>query len=148
MSGLERRREDKVARWWFGGTAAACGVCFTHPLDLLKVHLQTQHGREKYTLMMAAKDVVTKQGFSLLPFFLNVKAIFNNIRGVCIVEWFIRISFKTDDVFAGAFWNLRNRQTDVSSGNVLRAGFYCSDCGGGGWLYWYTVRFGQCTDAK
>lgn len=57
-----RRREDKLSRWWFGGTASACAACFTHPLDLLKVHLQTQQGTKKYTLAMAAKDVVAKQG--------------------------------------------------------------------------------------
>lgn len=61
MSETQRRREDKKARWWFGGTASACAACFTHPLDLLKVHLQTQD--KKYTLIMVAKDVVKKQGF-------------------------------------------------------------------------------------
>lgn len=58
-----RRREDKVARWWFGGTASACAACFTHPLDLLKVVLQTSHKQGKYTLIMAAQDVVSTQGF-------------------------------------------------------------------------------------
>lgn len=61
-----RRREDKLARWWFGGTASACAACFTHPLDLLKVHLQTQHDKGKLTLVGAAKDVVSNQGLCAL----------------------------------------------------------------------------------
>jgi dicarboxylate transporter 10 len=31
-----------VAKWYFGGLASAGAACCTHPLDLLKVHLQTQ----------------------------------------------------------------------------------------------------------
>ncbi|KAK3091605.1 hypothetical protein FSP39_021110 [Pinctada imbricata] len=37
--------EDKtkrIGRWYFGGVASAMAACCTHPLDLLKVHLQTQ----------------------------------------------------------------------------------------------------------
>ncbi|XP_072501428.1 mitochondrial dicarboxylate carrier-like isoform X2 [Notamacropus eugenii] len=30
-------------RWYFGGLASAGATCVTHPLDLIKVHLQTQH---------------------------------------------------------------------------------------------------------
>lgn len=33
--------EKRVARWYFGGLASAGAACCTHPLDLLKVHLQT-----------------------------------------------------------------------------------------------------------
>lgn len=32
----------RVGRWYFGGIASAMAACCTHPLDLLKVHLQTQ----------------------------------------------------------------------------------------------------------
>jgi len=31
-----------MARWYFGGLASAGAACCTHPLDLIKVHLQTQ----------------------------------------------------------------------------------------------------------
>ncbi|KAI1716070.1 mitochondrial carrier protein [Ditylenchus destructor] len=34
--------EQRVGRWYFGGLAGACAAGCTHPLDLLKVHLQTQ----------------------------------------------------------------------------------------------------------
>ncbi|KAI6221831.1 hypothetical protein M3Y99_01535100 [Aphelenchoides fujianensis] len=33
---------ERVGRWYFGGVAGACAACCTHPLDLIKVHLQTQ----------------------------------------------------------------------------------------------------------
>lgn len=34
--------EKRVSRWYFGGLASCGAACCTHPLDLLKVHLQTQ----------------------------------------------------------------------------------------------------------
>lgn len=34
--------EARVSRWYFGGLASSGAACCTHPLDLLKVHLQTQ----------------------------------------------------------------------------------------------------------
>jgi len=34
--------KPKTQRWYLGGMAAMGAVCFTHPLDTLKVHLQTQ----------------------------------------------------------------------------------------------------------
>ncbi|XP_036853387.2 mitochondrial dicarboxylate carrier isoform X1 [Manis javanica] len=34
--------ETRVSRWYFGGLASCGAACCTHPLDLLKVHLQTQ----------------------------------------------------------------------------------------------------------
>jgi len=35
-------RTKRVAAWYHGGVASACAAMCTHPLDLLKVHLQTQ----------------------------------------------------------------------------------------------------------
>jgi len=34
--------KKRLARWYFGGLGSAGAACCTHPLDLLKVHLQTQ----------------------------------------------------------------------------------------------------------
>ena len=31
---------ERVGRWYDGSVASAGAACFTHPLDLLKVHLQ------------------------------------------------------------------------------------------------------------
>ncbi|KAK1785566.1 hypothetical protein P4O66_018927 [Electrophorus voltai] len=32
----------RISRWYFGGIASCGAACCTHPLDLIKVHLQTQ----------------------------------------------------------------------------------------------------------
>lgn len=56
-----RRKEDKISRWYFGGTASAMAVCFTHPLDLVKVHMQTQQ-KGKLSFFGAFADVIQKQG--------------------------------------------------------------------------------------
>lgn len=39
-------KSKRVGRWYFGGLASACAACCTHPLDLLKVQLQTQQGEK------------------------------------------------------------------------------------------------------
>lgn len=35
-------KEKRTPKWYFGGLASGGAACFTHPLDLIKVHLQTQ----------------------------------------------------------------------------------------------------------
>lgn len=35
---------NRETRWYFGGIASSIAACFTHPLDLVKVHLQTVGG--------------------------------------------------------------------------------------------------------
>jgi dicarboxylate transporter 10 len=49
----------RVAKWYFGGIASAMAACFTHPFDLLKVHLQTQQGTKIGLLTMGVKVVKT-----------------------------------------------------------------------------------------
>jgi len=39
---VEVDKTKRLGRWYFGGIASAGAACCTHPLDLLKVHLQTQ----------------------------------------------------------------------------------------------------------
>jgi hypothetical protein len=34
-------KSKRIGKWYFGGLASAGAACCTHPLDLLKVHLQT-----------------------------------------------------------------------------------------------------------
>ena len=34
------KKVERVGRWYDGSVASAGAACFTHPLDLLKVHLQ------------------------------------------------------------------------------------------------------------
>jgi len=36
---------DKVGRWYFGGIAGSMAACVTHPLDLIKVQMQTHSGK-------------------------------------------------------------------------------------------------------
>ncbi|XP_056640294.1 mitochondrial dicarboxylate carrier-like [Diorhabda sublineata] len=52
-------------RWFFGGFAAAGAVFITHPLDLLKVHIQTNVGRQVSIANMTV-DIVEKQGLRAL----------------------------------------------------------------------------------
>lgn len=54
--------ERRVGRWYFGGLAGCCAACFTHPLDLLKVHLQTQQ-QGKVTLPQMSVKIFKSDGF-------------------------------------------------------------------------------------
>lgn len=51
----------RVARWYFGGLASAGAACCTHPLDLIKVHLQTQQ-EGKLSIIKLTTNIVKKQG--------------------------------------------------------------------------------------
>lgn len=50
----------RLGRWYFGGLASAGAACCTHPLDLIKVTLQTQQG--KLSVMQLTAKVVRDQG--------------------------------------------------------------------------------------
>ncbi|XP_059005983.1 mitochondrial dicarboxylate carrier isoform X2 [Mustela lutreola] len=53
--------EARVSRWYFGGLASCGAACCTHPLDLLKVHLQTQQ-QVKLRMTGMALQVVRSDG--------------------------------------------------------------------------------------
>ncbi|KAL3092884.1 hypothetical protein niasHT_030073 [Heterodera trifolii] len=55
--------ERRVSRWYFGGIAGSMAACFTHPLDLLKVHLQTQQ-QGKLSLPGMSAKIYKTDGFS------------------------------------------------------------------------------------
>jgi len=57
MSEDAKPKMKRVGRWYFGGTASAMAACCTHPLDLLKVHLQTQQKAELRLVGMGIKVV-------------------------------------------------------------------------------------------
>ncbi|KAJ8251385.1 hypothetical protein GJAV_G00220770 [Gymnothorax javanicus] len=57
--------EKKVSRWYFGGIASSGAACCTHPLDLLKVHLQTQQ-EVRMRMMGMMMHVVQREGFLAL----------------------------------------------------------------------------------
>ncbi|TMS23039.1 Mitochondrial dicarboxylate carrier [Larimichthys crocea] len=51
--------EKRMSRWYFGGLASSAAACCTHPLDLIKVHLQTQQEVKKRMVGMAIHVVKT-----------------------------------------------------------------------------------------
>ncbi|XP_058808752.1 mitochondrial dicarboxylate carrier [Phymastichus coffea] len=58
-------KTKKLSRWYFGGLASAGAACVTHPLDLLKVHLQTQQ-EGKISIVKLTLNIVKKQGITAL----------------------------------------------------------------------------------
>uniref|UniRef100_A0A8P4KAS6 Mitochondrial dicarboxylate carrier n=1 Tax=Dicentrarchus labrax TaxID=13489 RepID=A0A8P4KAS6_DICLA len=46
-------QKKRMSRWYFGGLASCGAACCTHPLDLIKVHLQTQQEVKKRMMGMA-----------------------------------------------------------------------------------------------
>ncbi|XP_017793031.1 PREDICTED: mitochondrial dicarboxylate carrier [Habropoda laboriosa] len=55
----------KLSRWYFGGLSSAGAACVTHPLDLLKVHLQTQQ-EGKLSVAQLTTSIIRKQGILAL----------------------------------------------------------------------------------
>ncbi|XP_076288709.1 dicarboxylate carrier 1 isoform X6 [Lasioglossum baleicum] len=54
-------KTKKLSRWYFGGLSSAGAACVTHPLDLLKVHLQTQQ-EGKVSVIRLTTSIIQKQG--------------------------------------------------------------------------------------
>ncbi|OXA43655.1 mitochondrial dicarboxylate carrier [Folsomia candida] len=55
----------RKSRWFFGGIASSAAACITHPLDLIKVHMQTQQ-EGKLTMAGQSVKIVRTQGFLAL----------------------------------------------------------------------------------
>lgn len=65
---LTEVKEIRISRWYFGGVASAGAAAVTHPLDLLKVQMQTQKGKN-ISMFQLVGNVVRQQGekcFSLI----------------------------------------------------------------------------------
>ncbi|XP_064598941.1 mitochondrial dicarboxylate carrier-like [Liolophura sinensis] len=58
-------KSKRLGRWYFGGLASAGAACCTHPLDLLKVHLQTQQGEKVRAVTMALRIIKNDGIFGL-----------------------------------------------------------------------------------
>lgn len=56
----------RLPKWYFGGCASAMAACVTHPLDLLKVHLQTAKSSKEFNLMQRTFKIIEVQGFFAL----------------------------------------------------------------------------------
>ncbi|XP_049276591.1 mitochondrial dicarboxylate carrier-like [Anopheles funestus] len=54
-------KKKRLSYWYFGGLASAGAACCTHPLDLLKVTLQTQQ-EGKISLLQLTGKVIRTQG--------------------------------------------------------------------------------------
>lgn len=54
-------QQQRISRWYFGGLASAGAACITHPLDLLKVTLQTQQDG-KLSIIKLTGQVIKNQG--------------------------------------------------------------------------------------
>ncbi|XP_077980282.1 mitochondrial dicarboxylate carrier-like [Glandiceps talaboti] len=71
----DKTETARVGRWYFGGFASAGAACCTHPLDLLKVHLQTHQEKGRQSVARLAVNIVKNQG---------VRALYNGISAsVC-----------------------------------------------------------------
>lgn len=64
---------SRIARWYFGGMASICAATFTHPLDLLKVLLQTPEAhaageatKAKASIVRTTVRIVQNQGITAL----------------------------------------------------------------------------------
>lgn len=78
-------KEKRISRWYFGGLASAGAACCTHPLDLLKVTLQTQQ-EGKLSMAQLTGKIVRQQG--MVAF--HVKSIlqiclFFSLLNICVV---------------------------------------------------------------
>ncbi|BFF90753.1 mitochondrial dicarboxylate carrier [Drosophila madeirensis] len=62
--------KQKQSRWYFGGLASAGAACCTHPLDLIKVTLQTQQG--KLSVLQLVPKIIKEQG--VLAFYSGLSA--------------------------------------------------------------------------
>lgn len=57
---------NRLPKWYFGGCASALAACVTHPLDLLKVHLQTAKSRKEFNLLQRTVKIIEVQGYFAL----------------------------------------------------------------------------------
>lgn len=62
---ISKEAPKRVGYWYFGGCASAMAAACTHPLDLIKVHLQTQQKKEVGMIGMGIR-VFKRDGFFAL----------------------------------------------------------------------------------
>ena len=60
------KETHRLPKWYFGGCASAMAACLTHPLDLLKVHLQTAKSSKEFTLVTRTLKIIEVQGVTAL----------------------------------------------------------------------------------
>ncbi|XP_052842280.1 mitochondrial dicarboxylate carrier isoform X2 [Drosophila gunungcola] len=62
----------RLPRWWSGGVCSAIAVTTTHPLDLIKVQLQTQMVKEKKSVAEIIGNIYKQNG--VLGFYSGISA--------------------------------------------------------------------------
>lgn len=60
------KETHRLPKWYFGGCASAMAACLTHPLDLLKVHLQTATSTKEFNLAQRTLKIIEVQGVTAL----------------------------------------------------------------------------------
>ena len=78
---------NRQSRWYFGGLASAGAACITHPLDLLKVHLQTGDGSKTNTGLIGHVSKVCV--------FWNKNQLKDNSIDIIIRQWLLVIFYIT-----------------------------------------------------
>ncbi|KAH8264038.1 hypothetical protein KR038_000955 [Drosophila bunnanda] len=73
--------QRRIARWYFGGVASSMAAMITHPLDLMKVLIQTQ--AEKLSMFDTARKIVREQG---------VLAMYNGISASMLRQYTYTLS--------------------------------------------------------
>lgn len=72
----------RLPRWWSGGVCSALAVTTTHPLDLIKVQLQTQSGADRKSVGHIMGNIYRQGGF--LGFYNGISA-----------SWFRQLTYTT-----------------------------------------------------
>ncbi|CAF1350616.1 unnamed protein product [Adineta steineri] len=74
LNTIAKKAPVRHERWYFGGLSGVLAACCTHPLDTLKVQLQTQQ-RAEYGFVSMAVKVVRDDGFL---------ALYNGLSASCL----------------------------------------------------------------
>ncbi|VVC93699.1 unnamed protein product [Leptidea sinapis] len=98
--------ETKVSHWYFGGLASAGAACVTHPLDLLKVQMQTQKGKN-ISMFKLTTIVLKNQG---------IMGLYNGISASLLRQ--MTYSTARFGIYEAAKQNLAPK--DVTEEGVLR----------------------------
>ncbi|XP_055345556.1 mitochondrial dicarboxylate carrier-like [Paramacrobiotus metropolitanus] len=89
LRSAEEKEIKKLPRWYFGGLACMTGALCTHPLDMMKVHLQTHSGRRLHifrSLWQVARREGPRRLYSGFSASVTREGIYSGIR-FFIYEW-------------------------------------------------------------
>jgi len=73
--------QKRIARWYFGGVASSIAALITHPIDLMKVLMQTQ--AEKLSMVRTTQKILREQG---------VLALYNGISASMLRQYTYTLS--------------------------------------------------------